>query len=86
MPETSLMEEFKVGKVCLHMMRDSADEFIHRLQPDIKTGTKWLAVETTQEVESSLWTKDIMGGGNPNPFSWPGQHKQPVFLQTGSKG
>lgn len=42
----------EVGKIELHMMmRDSADELLRRLQPDIKAGGKWLAIEDTQEAE-----------------------------------
>ena len=62
LPLTSLVEEFKVGKARLHMMmRDSPDEIVRSVHPEIKSGSKWSAAETTQEAESSLRTKDIMG-------------------------
>lgn len=48
LPISSLVEEFSVRKVpLLVMMKDSADEFICKIQPDIKTGTKWSSVEAT---------------------------------------
>ena len=41
LPISSLMEEFKIGKVCLHMMmRDSADDCIWRVHPEIKSEIK----------------------------------------------
>ena len=43
---SSLVEEFKIGKVCLHMMmKDSADKVIWKAYPEIKLGMKWSAVE-----------------------------------------
>lgn len=51
----------------LHMMmRDLVDKLIHRLQPVIKTGTKSLAVEVTQEAKSNLQIKEIMGETQTN--------------------
>ena len=46
LPISSLVEEFKIGKVSLHMMmKDSANEIIQKAYPEIKSGTKWLAVK-----------------------------------------
>lgn len=58
------------------MSRYSADEFVCCLQPDIKTVTKWLAVEVIQEAVSGVRT-EIIGGsqthragrGRTNTFS-----------------
>ena len=62
LPISSLVEEFKIGKVRLHMMmKDSADEIIRKAYPEIKSGMKWLAVKTAQEAKCSLWIKDIIG-------------------------
>ena len=62
LPISSLVEEFKVGKICLHIMiKDSADEIIRKAYPEIKSGTKWSAVKTAQEAECSLRIKDIIG-------------------------
>ena len=62
LPLSSLAEEFKVGKARLHMMlRDSPDEVIRQVQPEIRTGTKWVASAAVQEAESSLQIKDIIG-------------------------
>ena len=52
LPISSLVEEFKIGKVRLHMMmKDSADEIIRKMYSEIKSGTKWSAFKTAQEVE-----------------------------------
>ena len=41
LPISSLVEEFKIGKVRLHMMmKDSANEIIRKAYPEIKSGTK----------------------------------------------
>ena len=62
LPISSLVEEFKIGKVRLHMMmKDSADEIIRKVYPEIKSGMKWSAVKAAQEAECSLWIKDIIG-------------------------
>ena len=61
-PISSLVEEFKISNVRLHMMmRGSADECIRRVHPEIKSGTKRSAAEATQEVESNLRVENIMG-------------------------
>ena len=55
LPISSLVEEFKIGKVRLHMMmKDSADEIIRKAYPETKSGTKWSAIKTAQEAECSL--------------------------------
>ena len=62
LPISSLVEEFKIGKVRLHMMmKDSADEIIRKAYPEIKSGTKLSAVKSAQEAECSLRIKDIIG-------------------------
>ena len=41
LPISLLVEEFKIGKVYLHiMMKDSADEIIQKAYPEIKSGMK----------------------------------------------
>lgn len=62
LPLSSLVEEFKVGKVRLQMMmNDSNDEFVREAHPAVKAGTKWSVTKTIEEAESSLRTKEIMG-------------------------
>ena len=61
LPISSLVEEFKIGKVCLHMMMKDSAEIIRKAYPEIKSGTKWSAVKTAQEAECSLRIKDIIG-------------------------
>ena len=62
LPISSLGEEFKIGKVRLHMMmKDSADEILWKAYPEIKSGMKWSAVNAAQEAECSLRIKDIIG-------------------------
>ena len=58
-PISSLVEEFKIEKVRLHMMRDSGNECTWRVHPEIKSGKKWSEAETTQEAKSSLRVKDM---------------------------
>ena len=55
LPFSSITEEFKVGKARLHLMlRDSPDDVIRQVQPEVRTGTKWSAVKAVQEAEASL--------------------------------
>ena len=62
LPISSLVEELKIGKVRLHMMmKDSADEIIRKVYPEIKLGMKWSAVKAAWEAECSLRIKDIIG-------------------------
>ena len=61
LPISSLVEEFKIEKVRLHMMmKDSADEIIRKAYPQIKSGSKWSAVKTAREAECSVRIKDII--------------------------
>ena len=43
------------------MMKDSANEVIWKVYPEIKSGMKCSAVKVVQEMECSLWIKDIIG-------------------------
>ena len=62
LPLSSLEEEFKVGKARLHLMlRDSPDEVIRQVNPEVRTGTKWFAARAVEEAESNLKIKDIIG-------------------------
>ena len=59
---SSLVEELKTGKILLHMMmKDLANEVIRKAYPEIKSGTKWLAVKAAQEAEWSRRIKYIIG-------------------------
>ena len=85
-PISSLVEEFKIGIVRLHMMmKDSADVIIRKGYPEIKSGTKWSAVETTQEAECSLRIKDIIGGTQINRAGLGSANKR-VFSKVDPKG
>ena len=66
LPISSLVEEFKIGKVRLLMMKDSDNEIIRKAYPEIKSGTKWSAVKATQEAECSLRIKDTIGDTQTN--------------------
>ena len=84
--ETSLVEEFKIGKVRLHrMMKDSADEIILKVYPEIKSGMKWSAVKAAQEAECSLRIKDIIGVTQTNRAGL-GSTSKKVFSKVGPKG
>ena len=83
---SSLVEEFKIGKVRFHMMiKDSADNIIRKAYPEIKSGTKWSAVNAAQEAECSLWIKDIIGVTQTN-WSRLGSTSNKVFSKVGPKG
>ena len=62
LPFSSITEEFKVGKARLHLMlRDSPDDVICQVQPEVRTGTKWSAAKAVQEAEASLQIKEVIG-------------------------
>ena len=62
LPLSSLEEEFKVGKARLHLMlRDSPDEVVRHVNPEVRSGTKWSAHRAVEEAEGSLKIKDIIG-------------------------
>ena len=83
LPISSLVEEFKIGKVRLHiMMKDSADEIIRKAYPEIKSGTKWSAVK---EAECSIRIKDIIGVTQTSR-PWLGIIRKKVFSKVGPKG
>ena len=55
LPISSLVKEYKIGKVRLDMMmKDSAGEVIQKVYPEIKSGMKWSAVKTAQKAKCSL--------------------------------
>ena len=86
LPISSLVEEFKIGKVRLHMMmKDSADEIIRKAYPEIKSGTKWSAVKTAQEAKCSLRIKDIIGITQTNRAGL-GNTSKKIFFKMDPKG
>ena len=78
LPLSSVVEEFKVGKARLHMMlRDSPDDVIRHVQPEVRTGIKWSAAKATQVAEASLQIKEVIGatqtgraGLGSTPHQW----------------
>ena len=86
LPISSLIKELKIGKVCLHMMmKDSADAIIRKAYPEIKSGTKWSAVKTSQEAECSLRIKDITCV-TQTKWAGLGSTSNKVFFKVGQKG
>ena len=85
LPISSLVEEFKIGKVHLQMMKNSADKVIQKVYPEIKSAMKWSAIKTTQEAECSLQIKDITDVTQTN---WAGlsSMSNKVFYKVGSRG
>ena len=80
---SSLAEEFKIGKVRLHMMmEDTADEIIQKAYPEIKSGTKWSAVKVIQEAECSLRIKDVIQTNQARL----GSTSSKIFSKEGPKG
>ena len=62
LPLSSITKEFKVGKARLHiMLRDSPDDVIRQVQPEVRTGTKWSAAKAVQETDASLHIKEVIG-------------------------
>jgi len=62
LPISSIVDEFKAGKVRFHMiLRDLPDQVIREVQPEVKSGPKWTAERAVTEAETSLRTKDIVG-------------------------
>ncbi len=62
LPFASLVEEFKVGKVRLQLMlRDSPDNFIRSLEPELEAGKKWGVLEALNEAESRVRFDNIRG-------------------------
>ena len=62
LPFSSITEEFKVGKARLHLMlRDSPDDVICQVQPEVRTRTKWSAAKAVQETKASLQIKEVIG-------------------------
>ncbi len=62
LPLPSVVDEFNAGKVRLRMMlRNSPDQVIHEVQPEVKSGRKWTAEQAMTEAEAGLQTKDIVG-------------------------
>ena len=83
---SSLVEEFKIGKVRLHMMmKNSADEIIRKAYPEIKSGSKWSAVKAAQEAECSLRIKYIIGVTQTNRAGI-GNTSKKVFSKVDPKG
>ena len=86
LPISSLVEEFKIGKVRLHMMiKDSTDEIIRKAYPEIKSGMKCSAVKTPQEAECSLQIKDIIDVTQTNRAGLGSMSKK-VFSKVDPKG
>ena len=86
LPISSLVEEFKIGKVHLHMMmKDSAYKIIQKAYPEIKSGMKWSAIKAAQEVKCSLQIKDIIGVTQTNRAGL-GSTSKKVFSKVDPKG
>ena len=55
LPSSSIVDEFKAGRVRFHMMlRDSRDHLIREVQPEVKSDRKWTAERAVDETEASL--------------------------------
>ena len=62
LPLSSVVEEFKAGKVRLvMMMRESEDQTISGSRPPIRTGRKWRAEEATDEAVAMAKWKEMRG-------------------------
>ena len=71
-----------VGWLDVFMMKDSADEIIRMVYPEIKSGTKWSALKI---VQYSLRIKDIIGVTQTNRAGLSSTSKK-VFSKVDAKG
>ena len=62
LPITSIVEEYKAGKVrTVMMLRYSKDQCIREDPPEVRTGKRWAAEQEVDEAEAALRHKDIVG-------------------------
>ena len=62
LPITSIVEEYKAGKVrTVMMLRYSKDQTIRDDPPDVRTGKRWQAEVEVDRAEEALKHKDIVG-------------------------
>ena len=66
------------------MMKDSAYEVIQKANPEIKSGTKWLAVKAAQGAEGNRRIKDIIGVTQTNRTGL-GSTSNKAFSKVGPK-
>ena len=58
-PLESIMEEFKSGKVRLQMMLDDSKDKL--LNPALKTGRKWIVIDTKESAKENLAFNEVIG-------------------------
>ena len=62
LPITSIVEEYKAGKVrTVMMLRLSKDSTIREDPPEVKTGKRWSAEKAANDAEAELRHRDIVG-------------------------
>ena len=62
LPLTAISEIYKGGKIrTVMMLRESEDREIRDDPPEVRTGKKWQAEATTDEIIASLEQRDIVG-------------------------
>ena len=62
LPITSIVEEYKAGKVrTVMMLRLSKDSTIRENPPEVKTGKRWSAEQEADRAEAELMHRDIVG-------------------------
>ena len=67
LPIASIVEEFKAGKIRTVMtLRYSKDEKIRSNPPEVRTGQKWSAEMTTDDLVCQLEFKDVIGSVQNN--------------------
>ena len=60
LPITSIVEEYKAGKVrTVMMLRYSKDQAIREDPPEVRTGSRWVAEEEVDKAEVALKHRDI---------------------------
>jgi hypothetical protein len=62
LPFTSIVDEFKVGKVRLHLLLSTSEDRVTQLaEPEIVAGRKWCVTEAVGEAESRVRFEQILG-------------------------
>ena len=51
------------------MLRDSPDNVIYKVQPEVRTGTKWSAAKAVQETEASSRSKKSLKPTTPEELA-----------------
>ena len=78
LPLASIKEELKAGKVrTVMMLRYSRDDTIRNNPPEVRTGKKWSADSTMNNLIDQVEHKDIVGSVQTTPHGLGTQNFKP---------